>query len=85
MKAMVRQLEKMGYSVKSSGPGYHWVDGACGYRVTSGQTKELACRNALALISCERTRKGIGKATWYLPNARPHGGREKGLHETETR
>ena len=69
MKAIVRQLESMGYSVKSSGPSHHWIDGACGYCVASGPTKESACRNALVLISRERTRRGTGRASWYLPNS----------------
>ena len=66
MNALIRKLESMGYSVKSSGSGHHWVDGACGYCVCSAYSKSIACRNALALISRERRREGVRCAAWYL-------------------
>ena len=82
VNALVRKLESMGYSIKSSVPRHHWVDGACGYCVCSANTKHAACRKALALISRERKRKGVGCASWYLPNPMEMGTRHlvEGTH-----
>ncbi len=59
-----------GYILKSLKTAtYFWVEGACGYCVSTGDTAKNAIKNALKAIEQEKKRiqtGGFGKAVWLV-------------------
>jgi len=56
-----------GYEVKNlKGTDHWWVDGACGFCVASGDSRDNAIKNAMEAIDTYKNWDGPGCPAWYV-------------------